>query len=89
MNDHTIMGIVQGDGSFELVCGSQGKGHPPGTYDVLIEWKPADQSKGRRQPGSDKLKGRYADPRRPLLHATVEAKATSLPPFDLTDSASP
>ncbi len=28
MNDHTIMGIVQEDGSFELVCGS-GKGARP------------------------------------------------------------
>src|SRR5271166_6081199 len=28
MNDHMVMGIVQGDGSFELVCGSLGKGAP-------------------------------------------------------------
>jgi hypothetical protein len=86
MNDHMIMGIVQEDGSFELVCGSLGKGAPPGEYDVLIEWKQvAGQSKGRPQHGSDKLNGRYADPKRPLFHATVEGKATNLPPFELKE----
>jgi hypothetical protein len=86
MNDHMIMGIVQEDGYFELVCGSLGKGAPPGEYDVLIEWKRVSgQSKGRPQHGPDKLKGRYSDPKRPLLHATVEAKVTSLPPFELTE----
>ena len=69
-----IMGIVQEDGSFELVCGSLGKGAPPGDYDVLIEWKRvAGKGKRRPQTGPDKLKGRYADRKHPLLHATVEA----------------
>src|ERR1700722_16319370 len=50
MNDHMIMGIVQEDGSFELVCGPLGKGAPPGDYDVLIEWKSVSgQSKGQPQ----------------------------------------
>jgi hypothetical protein len=86
MNDHAIMGIVQEDGSFQLVCGSIGKGAPPGAYDVLIEWRRVSgQSNGRPQRGPDKLKGRYADPKRPFLHAMVEAKATNLPPFELID----
>jgi hypothetical protein len=86
MNEHMIMGVVQDDGSFELVCGSLGKGAPPGEYDVLIEWKrSAGQNKGRPQHGPDKLKGRYADPKHPLLHATVEAQATNLPAFNLAD----
>lgn len=86
MNDHMIMGIVQEDGSFELVCGSLSKGAPPGDYDVLIEWnRGIGQSKSRPQHGPDKLKGRYADLKRPLLHATVETEATNLPPFELTD----
>src|SRR5258707_3850347 len=85
MNEHLIMGIVQEDGSFELVCGALGKGAAPGEYDVLIEWKQVSgQSKGRPQHGPDRLKSRYADPKRPLLHATIEAKANSLPPFELT-----
>jgi hypothetical protein len=86
INEHMIMGIVQDDGSFELVCGPLGKGAPPGEYDVVIEWKEvAGQCKGRPQRGPDKLKGRYADPKRPRLHATVDAKTTKLPPFDFTD----
>jgi len=86
MNEHMTMGIAQEDGSFELVCGSLGKGAPPGDYDVLIEWKPvAAQSKGRPQHGPDKLKGRYSDPNNPLFHATVEAKTNVLPLFELTD----
>jgi hypothetical protein len=85
-DEPAMMGIVQKDGSFELVCGSLGKGAPAGNYDVLIEWKAvSEQSKGRSRHGPDKLKGRYADPNNPLLHATVEPKATELPPFELTD----
>jgi hypothetical protein len=86
MNEHLLMGIVQEDGSFELVCGSLGKGAPPGDYDVQIEWKRVTgQGKGGPQHGPDKLKGRYADPKRPRLRAVVKAEANHLPPFELTD----
>ena len=86
INKPPIMSIVQEDGSFELVCGSLGKGAPPGEYDVVIEWKQASQgSQARPRHGPDKLKGRYADPKHPLLHATVEAKTNNLPPLELTD----
>jgi hypothetical protein len=86
MNDHAIMGIVLEDGSFSLVCGSLGKGAPTGEYDVLIEWK-QDLKQGKRlaQKGHDRLKGRYADPKRPRLHALVKAESNRLPPFELTD----
>ena len=40
MNEPMIMGLVQLDGSFSLVCGDKGAGAPPGEYDVLIEWRP-------------------------------------------------
>ena len=84
MNDHMLMGIVQNDGSFEIVCGSLGKGAPVGDYDVVIEWKqPSNQGKGLANHATDKLRGKYADPKRPLLHAKVEAKANILPPFAL------
>jgi hypothetical protein len=85
-NEPVLMGIVQEDGSFELVCGSRGKGAPPGDYDVLIVWtRVRRQGQGRPQHGPDQLKGRYADRKRPRLHATVEAGATTLPAFALTD----
>jgi hypothetical protein len=83
-----IMGIVQADGSFELVSGSLGKGAPAGQYDVLIEWKPVNgQSKGRPQRGPDKLHGKYADPKHPLLHATIPDESTTLPPIELSGSS--
>ena len=86
MNEHAIMGIVQKDGSFSLVCGPLGQGAPPGEYDVLIEWRrESHQAKGLAKKGSDRLKGRYADPRRPLLHAAIKAETNNLPPFELTD----
>ena len=86
MNDHLIMGIVQEDGFFELVCGSLGKGAYAGEYDVMIEWKRVTgQRKGGPQHGPDQLKGRYADPKRPRLHAVVRAEANELPPFELAD----
>lgn len=86
MNEHMIMGIVQEDGSFELVCGSLGEGAPPGEYDVLIEWKRASgQGKGRPTHGPDELKGRYADPKHPRFHATIKLERNSLAPFDVSE----
>jgi hypothetical protein len=85
MSDHMMMGIAQEDGVFELVSGLPGKGVPPGAYDVLVEWRRASgPGKGPRD-RPDILKGRYADPKHPLLHATVEPEITNLPPFELTD----
>lgn len=86
LSDQLTMGIVRDDGTFELVCGPLGKGAPAGDYDVTVEWRPvARQSGGNPQRGPDKLNGRYADVRNPLLHATVEARPNELPPFELTE----
>ncbi len=32
-------GEVQADGSFRLDCGDRGRGAPPGSYSVLVEWR--------------------------------------------------
>jgi hypothetical protein len=86
MNEHAVMGIVQEDGSFTLVCGSLGNGAPPGEYDVLIAWKQdQNQGKGLAHRGRDRLKGRYADPKRPRLHAVVHAASNQLAAFELTE----
>jgi hypothetical protein len=85
-NEQLIMGLVKEDGSFSLVCGALGEGAPPGEYDVLIEWKQGShQARGPAQRRPDRLKGRYADPKRPLLQAVVKAETNDLPPFELTD----
>jgi hypothetical protein len=83
--EQTPQGVVADDGTFSLAS-PVGAGALPGEYAVLVEWKAgADKIKGR-SPGlnaPDRLKRRYLDPTRPLLTATVEAKANSLPPFEL------
>ncbi|HZY83325.1 MAG TPA: hypothetical protein VFE78_00730 [Gemmataceae bacterium] len=93
LNEQSVMGIVQADGTFTLVCGAQGPGAPPGEYEVLIEWRQGPSPAGaarhgrgdpRRNP-ADRLKGRYADPKRPRFHAVIRAGANHLPPFELTD----
>jgi hypothetical protein len=84
--EQMMMGIVQDDGSFELVCGSLGAGAPPGEYDVLIEWKEVlGHSQGRPQRGPDKLEGRFADPSHPRLHAIIKPEPNDLAPFDVTE----
>jgi hypothetical protein len=84
--EQTIMGIVVEDGSFTLVCGSHGEGAPAGEYDVLIEWKPrSNRGRGLAHALPDRLQGRYADPKRPMLHAVIRAAANDLPPFELAD----
>ncbi len=86
IREQTVMGIVQRDGSFELVCGPYGRGAPPGNYDVGLEWKPiVGQRNGNPQRGPDRFGGRYSDPRRSTLHAVVAARTNNLPPFELTD----
>ncbi len=86
-----MVGIVQKDGTFALLSGAHGQGAPPGEYDVLIEWKrgiggdccTAGARRQQAQIGADKLKGRYANPRQPRLHAMVKAQANELPAFAL------
>jgi hypothetical protein len=86
VSEHIIMATVQEDGSFELTCGSLGKGAPLGEYDVLIVWKaPCKQGEcgcGRR---ADKLHGRYADPKRPRFQVVIKPEQNELAPFNLTE----
>ena len=90
VNEPSIMGITQDDGTFELVCGSLGKGAPPGEYDVLIEWREGSgNNKGFAKRVPDKLRGRYADSRHPLLHVTLEAQSNHLPPFEISNAGPP
>ncbi len=72
---------------------------PAGKYSVLVEWH--DQGDGvtpvksrgnaklvkrsRVRSGPDRLKGRYFDLAKPLLHADVMAGSGTLPTFELND----
>jgi hypothetical protein len=88
LNQQAIMGIVQEDGGFTLVCESFGKGAPPGEYDVLIEWKhdpKVTRTGSNARPTPDRLKGRYANPIRPRFHVTIKPGPNELAPFELAD----
>ncbi len=92
------VGIVEEDGSFSLSCDGVGSGCPPGKYAVLVEWrdgagdgivpvKTAAKTKlvkrSRVRSGPDRLKGRYFDISKPLIHAEVLPQSNSLTPFEL------
>jgi hypothetical protein len=91
-------GIVEDDGSFNLTCDNQGNGCPPGKYAVLVEWRDGTGDgvvpvkttgktklvkRSRVRSGPDRLKGRYFDITKPLLHAEVLPQSNPLPPFEL------
>jgi hypothetical protein len=83
--ESTPQGVVQEDGSFTL-AGPSGAGAAPGEYVVLVEWKEGAEKKRGRSPGlnaPDRLKGRYLNPRQPLLTATVASANNALPAFEL------
>ena len=61
-DDPSIMGLVKEDGSFELVCGSWGKGAPPGQYDVAIWWRDCKGCcKNRSKRALDDIRREVAD----------------------------
>jgi len=93
-------GIVEDDGSFSLDSDNLGYGALPGTYSVFVEWGDGSgdgtvpvKTKGkvklvkrsRVRSGADRVKGRYFDISKPLLHAEVKPGSNQLPPFELTD----
>jgi hypothetical protein len=92
-------GLVDDDGSFYLTVDNLGNGCPPGKYAVLVEWrdrsgdgvvtvgkgKSTVRKRSKVRSGPDRLKGRYLDIKKPLLHAEVLAQSNPLPPFRLDD----
>jgi hypothetical protein len=92
-------GIVEDDGTYSLETEGLGRGARPGTYTVLVEWREKGdgvsevKSRGnvklvkrsRVRSGPDRLKGRYFDIAKPLLHTDVAAGSNPLPPFELKD----
>jgi hypothetical protein len=79
------LGVVNEDGTFTL-AGPRGEGAAAGEYVVLIAWKEgAGKVKGRSPAlnAPDRLKGRYLNPSRPLLRATVKPESNDLAPFEV------
>ncbi len=85
LHEQIPMGVIQEDGTFRL-SGPEGPGAPVGDYVVLIEWKEGAGKLRGRSPGlnaPDRLKGRYRDLRKPLLHAQVKPGSNQLSTFEL------
>jgi len=93
-------GIVEEDGTYSLATDGLGRGARPGAYSVLVEWRDEKgdgvvpvKSRGKVQlvkrsrvrSGPDRLKGRYLDISKPLLHTEVAAGTGPLPAFELAD----
>jgi hypothetical protein len=68
-----------------------GDGAPAGEYVVTIAWFPTDVkeylSKHPNTAVPDKLKGRYSQPDKSTLRATVQPQPTTLPRIDLKNDA--
>jgi hypothetical protein len=85
LHEQVPMGVIKEDGTFELACPT-GHGALVGEYVVLVEWKEGAGKKRGRSPGldaPDRLKGRYLNPRKPLLQAEVKSGTNRLSPFEL------
>lgn len=93
-------GVVEDDGSFSLNSDNLGYGALPGTYAVLVEWRDGSGDgtvavkarskvklvkRSRVRSGPDRVKGRYFNISKPLLHAEVKPGSNQLPPFELSD----
>ena len=76
------------EGSFVVFTYNAGDGAPAGDYRVGIAVLGASDDEGadqvRRDPAAARLPGRYGDAATSGLTAKVDAKATTLPPFELS-----
>lgn len=80
--------VVEESGAFHVGTYAPNDGAPAGEYKVTIDWfdlspQTASTDVGETPSPSDKLKGRYADPKRSSLQATIKEGENTLPPFEL------
>ncbi len=75
------------DGSFRLMSFKPGDGAPAGDYQVTVIF-PMNRF-NKHQSGIDRLRGKFADPKKSGLTAKVEATSNELPPFDLKADVMP
>lgn len=75
---------VDENGDFVLSTVAHNDGAPAGEYSVTFTWREASGLLKNQFDGPDRLKGRYADPKKNLFPVTIEPKPTELPPFNLS-----
>ena len=77
--------VVDTEGKYHIGCYEKDDGAPAGEYRAAVVWhdSPAGTTLEEGQAPNDRLKGRYADPRRSGLTATIIEGKNTLPPFQL------
>lgn len=74
--------VVGADGSFRLTTFVTDDGAPAGTYALTVTW-PAPPKRRFDAEGPDRLRGRFADPRRPVLQIQIVPGQNDLGRIDL------
>jgi hypothetical protein len=78
--------IVEEDGSFRPSTRFSHDGAPAGNYAVTVIWPKVTLDHGEEVTGPDLLRGKYSDPARSGLRATIKEGENSLPPIELKTS---
>lgn len=73
-------GVVNSDGSFEVSTFGLNDGSPAGEYALSIVWP---QYPGKDDPGEDRLRGKYANPKTSTIHVKIEERLNQLDSIDL------
>jgi len=92
INSQRPSGQTGEDGSYSLATGSK-PGAPPGEYEVTITWNES-KSKSKAKPGKismdgdeeevrDRLGGRFAQPGKSGLQASIKSGSNTIPTFEL------
>ncbi len=75
--------VVDLDGGFKPSTRLARDGAPAGDYVLTVVWRKAAKLADDDGGGADQLRGRYGDPGKSLLKATVKAGDNVLPPIEL------
>ena len=81
LNDPKPVGKTDNNGSFMLTTLAENDGALPGDYAITVVWPGQDVKSSKMSltgeggaPGTDQLKGKFGNPSKPLLKATIPSK---------------
>lgn len=76
--------ISEADGTYRPSTYASGDGVPPGDYVVTVAWPRYVEFDGQQIASDDRLQGKYADPAKSTLRATIDGASAEIPPIELT-----
>lgn len=79
---HKPAGTADKDGNFVLSTYTENDGAPSGEYVATIEWKPVRKNLNEPEP-TDRLGGKFRDPKASPFKITIAKKSNDLPPIQL------